>query len=101
MTMLLGMMMMVSAGDLIALYVGLELQSLALYVLAALRRMVAEGAHVSPQLLLSRLTRDGAARPVLTAVLDLTTSGAATEAARRPQAEGRPSDTPSLSHPLG
>ncbi|MBM3612130.1 MAG: NADH-quinone oxidoreductase subunit NuoN [Alphaproteobacteria bacterium] len=34
----LGMMMMVSAGDLIALYVGLELQSLSLYVLAALRR---------------------------------------------------------------
>ncbi len=34
----LGMMMMVSAGDLIALYMGLELQSLALYVLAALRR---------------------------------------------------------------
>ncbi|MBL4927262.1 NADH-quinone oxidoreductase subunit NuoN [Fuscibacter oryzae] len=34
----IGMMMMVSAGDLIALYMGLELQSLALYVLAALRR---------------------------------------------------------------
>jgi len=34
----LGMMVMVSAGDLIVLYVGLELQSLALYVLAALRR---------------------------------------------------------------
>jgi len=34
----LGMSMMVSAGDLIALYVGLELQSLALYVLAAFRR---------------------------------------------------------------
>ena len=33
-----GMMMMVSAGDLIALYLGLELQSLALYVLAAIRR---------------------------------------------------------------
>jgi NADH-quinone oxidoreductase subunit N len=33
-----GMMMMVSAGDLIALYVGLELQSLALYVIAAMRR---------------------------------------------------------------
>jgi len=33
-----GMMMMVSAGDLIALYMGLELQSLALYVLASLRR---------------------------------------------------------------
>ena len=33
-----GMMMMVSAGDLIALYMGLELQSLALYVVAALRR---------------------------------------------------------------
>ncbi len=34
----LGMMMMVSANDLIALYVGLELQSLALYVTAAIRR---------------------------------------------------------------
>jgi NADH-quinone oxidoreductase subunit N len=33
-----GMMMMVSAGDLIALYIGLELQSLALYVMAAMRR---------------------------------------------------------------
>ena len=34
----IGMMMMVSAGDLIALYMGLELQSLSLYVIAALRR---------------------------------------------------------------
>ncbi|MCB5409822.1 NADH-quinone oxidoreductase subunit NuoN [Pseudogemmobacter faecipullorum] len=34
----LGMMMMVSAGDLMALYLGLELQSLALYVTAAMRR---------------------------------------------------------------
>ena len=34
----LGMGMMVAAGDLIALYVSLELQSLALYVLAAFRR---------------------------------------------------------------
>jgi NADH-quinone oxidoreductase subunit N len=33
-----GMMMMISAGDLIALYVGLELQSFALYIVAALRR---------------------------------------------------------------
>src|SRR5688572_21845323 len=33
-----GMMMMVSANDLIALYIGLELQSLALYVLAAAKR---------------------------------------------------------------
>lgn len=33
-----GMMMMVSAGDLISLYLGLELQSLALYVVAAFRR---------------------------------------------------------------
>ncbi len=33
-----GMLMMVSAGDLIALYLGLELQSLALYVIAAFRR---------------------------------------------------------------
>jgi NADH-quinone oxidoreductase subunit N len=33
-----GMMMMISANDLIALYVGLELQSLSLYVVAAFRR---------------------------------------------------------------
>ncbi|WP_299741985.1 NADH-quinone oxidoreductase subunit NuoN [uncultured Tateyamaria sp.] len=33
-----GMMTMVSAGDLMALYMGLELQSLALYVVASLRR---------------------------------------------------------------
>lgn len=34
----LGMLMMVSANDLMSLYVGLELQSLSLYVLAAIRR---------------------------------------------------------------
>ncbi|WP_406721006.1 NADH-quinone oxidoreductase subunit NuoN [Thioclava litoralis] len=34
----IGMMMMVSAGNLMSLYIGLELQSLALYVVAALRR---------------------------------------------------------------
>ena len=34
----IGMMMMVSAGDLMSLYLGLELQSLALYVVASLRR---------------------------------------------------------------
>ena len=34
----LGMMVMVSAGDLMVLYMGLELQSLALYVVAAFRR---------------------------------------------------------------
>lgn len=34
----LGMLMMVSANDLISLYIGLELQSLCLYVLAAYRR---------------------------------------------------------------
>jgi len=33
-----GMLMMISANDLIALYLGLELQSLALYVMAAIRR---------------------------------------------------------------
>ncbi|GGD34680.1 NADH-quinone oxidoreductase subunit NuoN [Sinisalibacter lacisalsi] len=33
-----GMMIMVSAGDLMTLYMGLELQSLALYVVAAMRR---------------------------------------------------------------
>jgi NADH-quinone oxidoreductase subunit N len=34
----LGMMMMISANDLVSLYMGLELQSLALYVVAALNR---------------------------------------------------------------
>ena len=34
----LGMLMMISANDMIALYMGLELQSLALYVVAALNR---------------------------------------------------------------
>ena len=34
----LGMLMMISANDLIALYLGLELQSLSLYVVAAIRR---------------------------------------------------------------
>lgn len=34
----IGMMFMVSAGDLLTLYMGLELQSLALYVVAAMRR---------------------------------------------------------------
>ena len=32
-----GMMVMISANDLITLYVGLELQNLALYVVAGLR----------------------------------------------------------------
>ena len=34
----IGMCVMVSAGDLLTLYMGLELQSLALYVIAAMRR---------------------------------------------------------------
>src|SRR5690606_7359457 len=34
----LGMLMMISANDLMSLYVGLELQSLALYVVAAFKR---------------------------------------------------------------
>ena len=34
----LGMMLMISANDMIALYLGLELQSLALYVVAAINR---------------------------------------------------------------
>jgi NADH-quinone oxidoreductase subunit N len=33
-----GMMLMISAGDLIALFLGIELQSLALYVIAAIKR---------------------------------------------------------------
>ena len=40
-----GMSMMVSAGDLIAMYVGIELQSLALYVMAAFNRDDAKGSE--------------------------------------------------------
>jgi NADH-quinone oxidoreductase subunit N len=40
-----GMMMMISANDLIALYVGLELQSLALYVMAAFDRRSARSSE--------------------------------------------------------
>lgn len=41
----IGMMIMVSANDLLTLYVGLELQSLSLYVLAAIRRSHAKSAE--------------------------------------------------------
>jgi len=41
----LGMGMMASAGDLISLYIGVELHSLALYVLAAIRRDDAKGSE--------------------------------------------------------
>jgi NADH-quinone oxidoreductase subunit N len=41
----LGMMMMISANDLISLYIGLELQSLALYVVAAFHRDDARSAE--------------------------------------------------------
>ncbi len=40
-----GMMVMVSAGDLLTLYMGLELQSLSLYVVAAMRRDSARSAE--------------------------------------------------------
>ena len=40
-----GMSMMVSSGDLISLYIGVELHSLALYVLAAFRREDARGSE--------------------------------------------------------
>jgi NADH-quinone oxidoreductase subunit N len=42
-----GMMMMISAGDLIALYLGLELQSLSLYVLAGFRREDVKGSEAA------------------------------------------------------
>src|SRR3954465_12497414 len=41
----IGMLMMVSANDLISLYIGLELQSLALYVIAAFRRDFAKSSE--------------------------------------------------------
>ena len=41
----IGMMIMVSAGDLLSLYMGLELQSLALYVVAAMRRESAKSSE--------------------------------------------------------
>ena len=41
----LGMFVMVSAADLISLYIGIELQSLGLYVLAAIRRDDSKGSE--------------------------------------------------------
>ena len=41
----LGMLIMISAGDLITLYLGLELQSLSLYVIAAFRRDMTRSAE--------------------------------------------------------
>lgn len=41
----IGMMVMVSAGDLLSLYMGLELQSLSLYVIAAMRRESAKSSE--------------------------------------------------------
>ena len=45
----LGMGMMASAGDLISLYVAIELQSLALYILAAFRRDDAKASEAGPE----------------------------------------------------
>jgi hypothetical protein len=51
-------------------------------VWAALRDMVIRGESHSPQLVMDELTRQGVHRPVLTALMDATTSGACTEACR-------------------
>lgn len=51
-------------------------------VLGALREMVDCGEQYSPQLVMDRLTRQGVHRPVLSALIDATTSGAATAACR-------------------
>ena len=51
-------------------------------VLSALRDMTDTGAHISPQLVMDRLTREGVHRPVLMALSDATLSGAASGAAR-------------------
>jgi NADH-quinone oxidoreductase subunit N len=50
----LGMLMMVSANDMISLYLGLELQSLALYVVAAIDRDSTRSSEAGPQVLRPR-----------------------------------------------
>ena len=50
----LGMLMMVSANDLISLYLGLELQSLSLYVIAAFRRDTVRSSEAGAEILRSR-----------------------------------------------
>ena len=50
-----GMLLMVSAGNLIALFLGLELQSLALYVIAAIDRDQVRSSRGRPQVLRARL----------------------------------------------
>ncbi len=51
-------------------------------VLSALRDMTDTGTHISPQLVMDKLTRDGVHRPVLMALSDATLSGAASGAVR-------------------
>ena len=66
-----GMMLMISANDIISLYVGLELQSLALYVLAAFNLPVyltVPGAAAAPAVTAAppptgSATRSGATTP--------------------------------------
>ncbi len=84
-----GMMVMVSAGDLMALYMGLELQSLSLYVVAALRRDSARSTEaglkyfvlgsLSSGLLLygASLTYGYAGTTLFVGILDATRLGAA------------------------
>ena len=62
----IGMMMMISANDLISLYVGLELQSLALYVVAAFDRDNAKSTEAGPEIFRPRraLLRHAALRRV-------------------------------------
>ena len=55
----LGMMLMVSANDLIALYVGLELQRLALYVVAAFHRDSVRSTEAGAEVLRPRRARLG------------------------------------------
>ena len=103
----LGMMLMVSANDLISLYVGLELQSLALYVTAAIRRDTLKsteaglkyfvlGALSSGMLLYGASMIYGFVGTVTFAGLSTALSGATPAVARRHRRPGVPVRGPRL-----
>ena len=81
----IGMMIMVSSGDLMALYMGLELQSLSLYVIAAFRRA---GADLEQAVLGQSLISDPVDKVITLFVVYLILGAMSTRAkARFPQGE--------------
>lgn len=88
---LLGMMMMLSANDLIALYLGLEIQSLALYVVASFRRDSVRSSEAGMKYFVLGALSSGMLLYGCSMIYGFTGSIYFTEIARATVAEGAPS----------